>query len=92
MLHIGKEGCIMDVLATLASKGRITLPKAVRDALHLKESDRVLFRVRGGRVVLTKVEGFVDLAGIVSFSAEKKDMAWPAIKAATWRRRATARR
>ncbi len=82
----------MDVPATLTSKGQITLPKSVRDALGLKEGDRVLFRVLDGRAVLSKVEDFLNLAGSVRISPDKKGTAWPAIKASTWRRRATARR
>lgn len=82
----------MDVPATLTSKGQITLPKSVRDALGLKEGDRVLFRVLEGRAVLAKVEDFLDLAGSVSVSPEKKGTAWPEIKSGTWRRRATARK
>lgn len=82
----------MDVPATLTSKGQITLPKSVRDALGLKEGDRVLFRVFEGRAVLSKVEDFLDLAGSVRVSPEKKGTAWAEIKANTWRRRATARR
>jgi antitoxin PrlF len=82
----------MDVPATVTSKGQITLPKSVRDALGLKEGDRVLFRILEGRAVLEKVEDFLDLAGSVDVSPEKKGTAWPAIKVATWRRRATTRR
>jgi antitoxin PrlF len=82
----------MDVPATVTSKGQITLPKLVRDALSLKEGDRVLFRVHEGRAVLAKVEDFLDLAGSVSVSPEKKGAAWPAIKASTWRRRASTRK
>ena len=82
----------MDVPATVTSKGQITLPKSVREALNLKEGDRVLFRVFEGRAVLAKVEDFLDLAGSVSVSAEKKGAAWPEIKASTWRHRATVRK
>jgi hypothetical protein len=45
-----------------------------------------------GRADLPKVEDFVDLAGSVKVSPEKKGAAWPAIKASTWRRRATDRK
>lgn len=82
----------MDVPATLSSKGQITLPKSVRDALGLKEGDRVLFRVLEGRAVLAKVEDFLDLAGSVSVAPGKRGAGWPEIKASTWRTRATARK
>jgi AbrB family looped-hinge helix DNA binding protein len=82
----------MDVLATVNSKGKITLPKSVRDALGLKEGDRVLFRVLEGSVALSKVDDFLDLAGSVRISPEKKGADWPAIKASTWRTRAMARK
>ena len=45
----------MDVAATMTSKGQITLPKGVRDALGLRAGDRVMFRVHEGRAVLAKV-------------------------------------
>jgi AbrB family looped-hinge helix DNA binding protein len=82
----------MDVPATVTSKGQVTLPKPVREALGLKEGDRVLFRVLEGRAVLAKVEDFLDLAGCVSVSPGKRGMGWPAIKARTWRHRALARK
>ena len=82
----------MDVPATLSSKGQITLTKSVRDALGLKEGDRVLFRVLEGRAVRAKVEDFLDLAGSVSVAPGKRGAAWPEIKASTWRNRAIARK
>ncbi|MDZ7732487.1 MAG: AbrB/MazE/SpoVT family DNA-binding domain-containing protein [Acidimicrobiia bacterium] len=42
----------MDVVAKLTSKGQVTVPKAVREALGLEEGDEVLFRVEGDRAVL----------------------------------------
>jgi AbrB family looped-hinge helix DNA binding protein len=82
----------MDVLANVISEGKITLPKSVRDALGLKKGDRVLLRVHEGKAILSKVEDLLDLAGSVSITPDKKGVAWPAIKASTWRRRATARK
>lgn len=39
--------------ATITTKGQITIPKAVRDELGLREGDRVAFRILDdGRVVV----------------------------------------
>jgi hypothetical protein len=45
-----------------------------------------------GRVILAKVEDFLDLAGNVSAAPQKRGAAWPAIKASAWRRGAMARK
>lgn len=39
----------MDIAANVSSKGQITVPKAVRDALGIGEGDNVVFRVEGDR-------------------------------------------
>lgn len=82
----------MDVQATMTSKGQVTLPKSVRDALGLQEGDRVLFRVLEGRAVLAKVPDFLDLAGSVPVPPNRKGASLAEIKAATWRRRTAARK
>ena len=33
--------------ATITSKGQVTIPKAVRDSLHLRTGDRIEFVIRG---------------------------------------------
>jgi antitoxin PrlF len=51
--------------ATITSKGQITLPKDVRDDLHLKEGDRVSFEKIDGRYVLRpQNKDAMTLAGI----------------------------
>jgi len=52
-------------LSTLTSKGQITLPREVREHLHIAEGDRVEFRIeRDGGVRLAPVSGSVrDLYG-----------------------------
>ena len=82
----------MDVPATVISKGQVTLPKSVWEALDLKDGDRVLFRVLKGRAVLAKVPDFLGLAGAVAVPPAKRGAAWSEIKATTWRKRAATRR
>lgn len=74
----------MDVPATVTSKGQITLPKAVREALGLRAGDRVYFRVHEDRAVLAKVPSFLDLAGSVPVPPGKRGASWPEIRAAAW--------
>ncbi|HMP72225.1 MAG TPA: AbrB/MazE/SpoVT family DNA-binding domain-containing protein [Kiritimatiellia bacterium] len=42
------------VTATLTSKGQLTIPKSVRDALRLQTGDRVTFVVHGEREAVLK--------------------------------------
>ena len=49
------------ITATLTSKGQLTIPKAVRDSLHLHTGDRVAFVVHGeAEAVLKPVTKSVD--------------------------------
>jgi antitoxin PrlF len=81
----------MDVPATVTSKGQVTLPKAVREALGIREGDEVLFRVHKNRAVLAKLPDFLDLKGSVPVPPRSKGASWSKIKAETWRQR-TAKR
>lgn len=66
----------MDVSAKLTSKGQITVPKRVRDALGLQAGDDVVFRVAERRAVLAKTPRFLDLAGSVEVPPAKRGTAW----------------
>jgi AbrB family looped-hinge helix DNA binding protein len=69
----------MDVTAQLSSKGQLTVPKAVRDALGLVEGDQVVFRVEGERALLARTPSLLDLAGTVAVPAQKRGTSWPEI-------------
>jgi antitoxin PrlF len=60
----------MDVMARLSSKGQLTVPKAVRDALDLHEGDQVVFRVEGKRAAIGRTPDLLDMAGSVPVPAE----------------------
>jgi AbrB family looped-hinge helix DNA binding protein len=81
----------LDVAATVTSKGQVTLPKSVRQALGLEAGDRVIFRVHEGLAVLAKVPDFLDLAGTVPVPPGKKGIPWSRIRSETRRRQGLAR-
>jgi antitoxin PrlF len=55
----------MDLAAKVTSKGQITIPKPVRDALGISEGDEVVFRLEQQRAVLARTPHLLDLAGAV---------------------------
>jgi antitoxin PrlF len=66
----------MDSSAKVSSKGQVTIPKTVRDALELHEGDELLFRVERSRAVIAKTPDFLDLAASVPVPAGKRGTAW----------------
>lgn len=37
---------------TISTKGQISIPKKVRDALHIKNGDQLIFRVEDSKIIL----------------------------------------
>ena len=56
----------MDSHARLTSKGQVTIPKSIRDALDLHDGDQVLFRVDKNGATLEKAADFIALAALKS--------------------------
>jgi antitoxin PrlF len=81
----------MDVAAKVTSKGQVTVPKAVRDALGIKEGDEVTFRVEGTRAVLARTPDFLELAESIQVPAAKRNVAWDEILRRTRAERAARR-
>ena len=62
--------------STITRKGQVTIPKAIRDRLGVKEGEKVLFVMRGEEVVLRVIKGTIfDLRGSVQPSAYPEDFA-----------------
>jgi AbrB family looped-hinge helix DNA binding protein len=71
----------MDIAARLTSKGQITIPKPVRDALKLDEGDQVVFRViEGERAILARTPNLLELAGSVPVPPEVRGLPWDEIR------------
>lgn len=66
----------MVLTATVTSKGQVTLPKALRDALDIREGDVISFRVEVDHAVLVRPPNFVELAGTVEVPAEARNLTW----------------
>ena len=66
-------------LVTVASKGQIAIPKAVRDALNLSEGAKLTIELRGQKIILSKEPAWKKLEGaaagtdlIKAFATHKK--------------------
>lgn len=88
---LSKENAL-DVAARVTSKGQVTVPKVVRDALGIQDGDEVVFRVEGQRAVLAKTADFLALAGSIAVPAAKRNTAWDEVIRRTRTDRAAARR
>lgn len=66
----------MDTHARVTSKGQVTIPKRVREALDLNEGDELHFRVERSRATIAKAPDFLELAGSVNVPAERRGTPW----------------
>jgi antitoxin PrlF len=82
----------VDVSARLTSKGQVTIPKRVREALELHEGDEIMFRVERNRATVAKTPDFLAMAGSVAVSPAKRGTPWDEVLARTRRARAETRR
>jgi len=57
------------MLSTVTSKGQVTIPKEIRDLLHIRLNDKVDFVLDGDRVLLVPVKTLLDLRGRAQCSA-----------------------
>lgn len=80
-------------MTTLTTKGQVTLPKEIRDKLHLKAHDKIVVTTDGERAILRPIHGdILNLKGIfhrkgmkpINFKKlrEKAEegMAWDAVR------------
>ena len=68
-------------IATITSKGQITIPKEVRRQLNLREGDHVEFASEGGRMVIGRAKEEEDpfqayLGAIPAFRNKREIATW----------------
>jgi len=60
-------------VATITAKGQITIPKDIRDALHLEQNDKVAIVAEEGVAIIKPIKGnILDLGASVRISAKEK--------------------
>jgi AbrB family looped-hinge helix DNA binding protein len=75
----------VDIAARVSSKGQITIPKSVREALKLSEGDQVVFRlIEGERAILARTPDLLELAGSVPVPADVRGLSWEEIRRRAW--------
>ncbi len=87
-----EQGVSVEASARLRSKGRVTLPQSVRDALDLHEGDQIVFRVERDRAIMAKAADFVTMAGSVEVPPAKLGTPWDEVLERTRRARGATRR
>jgi len=64
----------MTVTAKITSKGQITLPKKVRDILHLREGGLVIFEQENDKFVIKPAQSLLDYKGYLKGRVKSGDV------------------
>ena len=49
---------------TMSSKGQVVIAKEIRDKLDVKQNQRLIQKIEGGRIILVRVKRLSELGGI----------------------------
>ncbi|MGH9127702.1 MAG: AbrB/MazE/SpoVT family DNA-binding domain-containing protein [Acidimicrobiales bacterium] len=78
----------MEIAARVTSKGQVTIPAPIRQALGLNAGDEVIFQIDPEpgpvRAQVRKAPDFLALAGSVPVPRQWADADWPSLRAAAW--------
>lgn len=53
------------MIATVTTKGQVTIPKAIRERMGIRPNDKVDFKIENGCVVMKALKTLLDLRGSV---------------------------
>ena len=70
----------MEAIATVTTKGQVTIPKAIRDQCGFSEGDQLVFRTTDYGAAIIRMPDLADLAGVVEVPAEKRGVPWEEIR------------
>ena len=71
-------------ISTLTSKGQITVPKDVREVLHLRPSDKVLITIENDHAVLRPIHGnILDIGGSIKLPPGEKPIDFKKVREKT---------
>ncbi|MDI6745387.1 MAG: AbrB/MazE/SpoVT family DNA-binding domain-containing protein [Thermodesulfovibrionales bacterium] len=74
-------------VATITSKGQLTIPKDIRDVLHLRQNDKVAIVVEDGVAVIRPIKGnILDIGASIKISAKEKPIDFKKARKETIRR------
>jgi antitoxin PrlF len=60
-------------IVAISAKGQVTIPKAVRKAMDLKSSDKVIIVMEDGQAVIKPIRGtLMDLGGSIAIPEAEK--------------------
>ena len=63
------------IATSITKKGQVTIPKEIRDALGLKERDKIIFIVKGNEITMRPLRGSIlDLRGTVPPKQRPEDL------------------
>jgi len=80
----------METMATVTSKGQVTLPSAVRRALSIRQGDRLMFTISDHKVIVEKTPDFLSLAGSIPVPPDRRGATWDEVMEYTRWERGTA--
>jgi AbrB family looped-hinge helix DNA binding protein len=77
----------MSAIATVTSKGQVTLPVEARRALGINAGDRLTFTVTNDHMTVRPAPDFLAMAGSIPVPADVAGLSWQEIKDLAYRSR-----
>ena len=71
----------MDITAKVSTRGQVTIPKKVRDAIGIAAGDEVVFRIDEPRAVLARAENLLAMDAVPAvLPPAKRSVPWDAAR------------